>query len=179
MGGIVELIQAHNRPGPGPVRIEAPDLPVEITVHPDTEYRMAHVVADRGLGAHAGPGGPEGQEMRIFVGRPGTASWIADLLAWITDLFGRQGSLASDDSVTAAGEGSIASGGSIGFAATGNGAQVTVNGKPVQRKNPGVHLTVPPGCTFDIRKHNGVTVHYNGTEMTVETAAEIGILERA
>lgn len=143
---------------------------MEITIQPDAEYRQVHVVADRGLGAHAGPGGAGGREMRIVVGRPSTVSWIASL-------FGR-GSSVSGSSVRATGKGSIVSGGSIGHAITGNGARITINGQPVQRKGPGVHLTVPLGCTFDIREHDGITVHYNGTEMTIETAAEIGILER-
>jgi hypothetical protein len=169
----VELIQSHDKPGAGPIRIEAPDLPVEITVQPDVRYRQVHVVADRGLGAHAGPGGVGGREMRIFVGRPSMTSWVAGL-------FGphRRSSI-SGGSVTAAGKGSVVSGGNIDFDVTGNGARITIDGTPVQRKGPGVHLTIPVGCIFDIRKHNGITVHYNGTEMTIEAAAKIGILERA
>lgn len=169
----MELIQTHHRPGAGLVRVEAPELPVEITVQPDTEYRKVHVMADRGLGAHAGPGGVRGREMRIVVDRPSTASWVASLFGL------RRGSSVSGGSVRATEKGSIVSGGSIGHAVTGDGARITISGQSVQRKGPGVHLTVPPGCTFDIRKHDGITVHYNGTEMTIEAAAEIGILERA
>jgi hypothetical protein len=111
--------------------------------------------------------------MRIAVGRPSTISWV-------TRLFGsHRGSSISGGSVTAAGERSVVSGGNINFAVTGDGARVTVDGAPVQRKGPGVHLTVPVGCIFDIRRHSGITVHYNGTEMTIEDAAKIGILERA
>lgn len=169
----MELIQSHHRPGAGPVRIEAPDLPVEISIDPNAEYRRVHVVADRGLGAHAGPGGAGGREMRIVVGRPGTVSWVAGLFGL------RRGSSVSGGSVRATGKGSIVSGGSIGHAVTGDGARITVNGEPVQRKGPGVHLSAPTGCIFDIREHDGITVYYNGTAMTIETAAEIGILERA
>lgn len=150
----MELIQSHRTPGPGPVRIEAPELPVSITVQPDAEYRQVHILADRGLGAHAGPGGPRGREMRIFVGRP----------SLMASLFGLR-------------RGSTISGGSV--VATGKGSRVTIDGVPVQRRGIGVHLTVPLGCTFDIRGHNGLTVHYGDNEMTFEAATEIGILERA
>jgi hypothetical protein len=169
----VELIQTHFRPGPGPVRVEAPDLPVEITVLPDLSHRRVHVLADKGLGAHAGPGGAEGREMRIFVGRPGMGSWVAILFGL------RRGSSVSAGSVSATGKGSVVSGGSIRHAVTGDGARMMIDGEPVRRKGPGVHLSVPPGCTFDIRKHDGITVHYDGTEMTIEAAIGIGILERA
>jgi hypothetical protein len=167
----MELIQSHHAPGPGPIHIEAPELPVEITVRSDVEYRQVHVMVDRGLGAHARSGGAGGRELHVVVGRPG-------MVAWIASLFGRQSSATSGGSVKA-GRKSVVAGGSIDSNAIGKGARVTIDGQPVQRKGPGVHLTVPPGCTFDVRAHDGIRVHYNMTEMTIETAVEIGILERA
>ncbi|MFE0472693.1 hypothetical protein ACFW2V_13860 [Streptomyces sp. NPDC058947] len=165
----MELIQSHRTPGPGPIRIEAPELPVSITVQPGAEYRQVHILADRGLGAHAGPGGPRGREMRIFVGRP----------SLMASLFGlRRRSTISGGSVVAAGRGSIVSGGDISFSANGNGSRVTIDGAPVRQRGIGVHLTVPLGCTFDIRGYDGLTVHYRDNEMTFEAAAGIGILER-
>lgn len=167
----MQVIQSHPQSGTGPIRVESADLPVCITVDPDAERRQVHVLADRGLGAYVGPGGPRGREMRICVARPGL----------ISSLFGlRRGtSSVGGGSVISGGKGSIVSGGDIRFAATGNGSRVVIDGQPVQPKGPGVHLTVPPGCTFDIRQHGGITVHYNASEMTIETAAEIGILQRA
>jgi hypothetical protein len=168
----MRLMHRHHLAGAGRVVITSPDLPVYITATPEAEYREADILADRGLAAHVGPTGIRGVAMEVKVGRPSFLDSLKDTLGL------RQGSSISGggSSIRSTGRGSVVSGGSITHCATGDGARVFVDGKADLPSGPGVHLTVPLYCTFELKDVGAVSVLHEGRDMTIEAAAAEGIL---
>lgn len=166
----MRLMHTHHLAGPGRVIVNAPELPVFITVGEDIEYRSVDVMADRGLAAWAGPSGVGGVALGIEVNRP-------NILTSLKRTFLRQGSyISGGGTVTSAGRGSIAAGGSITYAATGDGSRVTVGGKEQRLPEVGVHISAPLHSTFDLKGFAAVTVLRGGAECTVEYAEQQGWL---
>lgn len=166
----MRLMHTHHLAGPGRVIVNAPDLPVFITVGEDIEYRSVDIVADRGLAAWAGPSGIGGVALGIEANRP-------NVLTSLKRTFLRQGSyISGGGTVTSASRGSIASGGSITYAATGEGARVIVGGKEQRSPEVGVHVSAPLRSIFELKGYASVTVLRNHAECTVEYAEQQGWL---
>jgi hypothetical protein len=165
-------MHTHGTPGAGLIVVKSPELPVFITVNPAATYRSVDILADRGLGACAGPSGPGGAVMEIKVGRPSLLDSMKDFLG-----MRRNSTVSSDGFVVSGGRGSIVAGGNIAYAATGKNSRVTINGREPRLPEPGVHLTLPPNCTVELKAAKSAIVFHGDQEMTLEAAAREGLLE--
>lgn len=166
----MQLTCSHHLAGAGRVIVNAPDLPVFITVAEDIEYRSVDILADRGLAAWAGPSGVGGVAFGIEVNRP-------NILTSLKRTFLRQGSyISGGGSVVSAGRGAVAAGGNITYAATGKGSRVTIDGVERKTKGVGVHISAPLHSTFELKGFASVAVLRNGAECTVEYAEQQGWL---
>lgn len=166
----MQLMRTHHLAGPGRIIVNAPELPVFITVGEDIEYRSVDILADRGLAAWSGPAGIGGVSMGIEVNRP-------NILTSLKRTFLRQGSYVSGGgSVTSSGRGSVAAGGNITNVATGRNARVTIDGKEQKPRGVGVHISAPLHSTVELKGFASVTVLRDGAECTIEYAEQQGWL---
>lgn len=166
----MRLQHTHHLGGPGRVNIDAPELPVFITIDPEAEYRETDIMADRGLAAWAGPSGIGGVALGIKVDRPTILSsmkrtFLRQQGSYVSGggsvIAGGDRSVASGGgrggSVRATGRGAIACGGSIENVVTGDGARISgVERAPLPPV--GVNITAPPLSTFLVRGARSVTV---------------------
>lgn len=168
----MRLMHQHERAGPGLIVVRSPELPVFIKVDYDASVREVDILADRGQAARSWTSGSMNEVMNVAVGRPSFLDSLKDALGL------RRGSMTSGGgTVVSAGRGSIAAGGDITNCATGDGATVSMKGRTQLPTEPGVHLTVPLRCTFQIKEAQSAAVLWGSTELTLEAAAEQQILE--
>lgn len=191
----MRLQHTHDLAGAGRVNVNAPEMPVFITLNivgenqedDSKEYRAVDIMADAGLAAWAGPSGIGGVALGIEVNRPG-------ILTSLKRTFLRNGSFASGGgtvtsggtrsvvsgggrggSVRATGRGSIACGGSIsGMVVTGDGAMVGGLRKPEPLPPVGVHITAPVNSTFHIKGAKSVSIRSEHDELTLRPEQFLG-----
>lgn len=179
----MRLQHTHETDGPVRVTVSASNHPLFITIDSDALYAAVDIVTDDSNAAWAGPTGFRGHGFGVEVGRPSLINSFRGgsyVSGGGTVLSGGRGSVVSvggiSASVRATGRGSIAAGGNISNVATGRGARVTGE-QPSSTPEPGVHLTVPEGCTFSLRRFLDISIQRNGQNVPLADAEANGWLE--